>query len=331
MRIFLGRNCLAEIGMLMLLSFGVCGAGRADDDPKPSRASATSAAKPPSTNREESGLTEREQLLLDEVQLLLDNVEQLKKRVGELEAKEHAGNSGAAPASTNATKEVATSERAGIPAVALGTAKAGFTSSSGNSEPGGVASVQTKQEPPAAGAAASNAATNEPKKPIDPFSDADWTWLNGNPRTKEIYWDTKFFTPEIRADTNYVANFNHPTDHTIGGSSELFRSYEVQLEQFGVGGDFHYDNVRARFMTQFGMYSATTPRNDPSPGHGQWDLPTAYRYSVGSIWRISLQRAARHQCRRGNLHVLHRLVQLLQFRQLGLPTILCFLQHSLVL
>ncbi len=112
----------------------------------------------------------------------------------------------------------------------------------------------------------------------EPFSDADWTWLNGNPRTKEIFWDTKFFTPEIRADVNYVSDFNHPTDHSIGGSSELFRSSEVQLEQFGVGGDFHYDNVRARFMTQFGMYSATTPRNDPSPGHGQWDLVSAYRY-----------------------------------------------------
>jgi hypothetical protein len=115
-------------------------------------------------------------------------------------------------------------------------------------------------------------------KKIEPFSDADWTWLNGNPRTKEIFWDTKFFTPEIRADVNYVADFNHPTDHTIGGSSELFRSYEVQLEQLGIGGDFHYDNVRARFMTQLGMYSVTTPRNDPSVGHGQWDLAGAYRY-----------------------------------------------------
>jgi len=113
---------------------------------------------------------------------------------------------------------------------------------------------------------------------IEPFSDADWTWLNGNPRTKEIFWDSKFFTPEIRADVNYVADFNHPTDHSIGGSSELFRSQEVQLEQLGVGGDFHYDNVRARFMTQFGMYSVTTPRNDPSVGHGQWDLANAYRY-----------------------------------------------------
>jgi len=113
---------------------------------------------------------------------------------------------------------------------------------------------------------------------VEPFSDADWTWLNGNPRTKEIFWDTKFFTPEIRFDTNYVFDFNHPTDHSIGGSSELFRSQEVQLEQLGIGGDFHWNNVRGRLMTQFGMYSATTPRNDPSPGHGQWDLVSAYRY-----------------------------------------------------
>jgi Putative beta-barrel porin-2, OmpL-like. bbp2 len=124
---------------------------------------------------------------------------------------------------------------------------------------------------------ASAAAAAKPKY-VEPFSDADWTWLNGRARTKDIYWDTKLFTPEIRADVNYVANFNHPTDHSIGGSSELFRSYEVHLEQLGVGGDFHYENVPARLMTQFGMYSATTPRNDPSPGHGQWDLVLAYRY-----------------------------------------------------
>lgn len=116
------------------------------------------------------------------------------------------------------------------------------------------------------------------KEVAQPFADWDWTWLNGNPRTKEIYWDSKFFTPEIRADINYVYDFNHPTDHTMGGSSELFRTQEVQLEQMGVGGDFHYDNVRARLMTQFGMYSVTTPRNDPSPGHGNWDLANAYRY-----------------------------------------------------
>src|SRR5271156_336660 len=113
---------------------------------------------------------------------------------------------------------------------------------------------------------------------IAPFSDWDWTWLNGNPRTKDAPFDSKFFTPEIRADVTYTYDFNKPIDNTISGSSEIFRSNEIQLEQLGIGGDFHYDNVRARFMTQFGMYSATTPRNDPSPAKGQWDLDTAYRY-----------------------------------------------------
>jgi hypothetical protein len=31
-------------------------------------------------------------------------------------------------------------------------------------------------------------------------------------------------------------------------------------------------------MTQFGLYSQTTPRNDASPSRGQWNLDNAYRY-----------------------------------------------------
>jgi len=77
---------------------------------------------------------------------------------------------------------------------------------------------------------------------------------------------------------DYVYDFNHPKDDTIGGSSEVFRSSEVHVTQLGVGGDFHYDNVRARLMTQFGLYSQTTPRNDASPSRGQWNLDNAYRY-----------------------------------------------------
>src|SRR5579863_1548417 len=112
----------------------------------------------------------------------------------------------------------------------------------------------------------------------EPFAFADWTWLNGNARTKTPAFDSKFFTPEIRADVDYIYDFNRPKDDTIGGSSEVFRSNEIQLTQLGVGGDFHYDNVRARLMTQFGMYSTTTPRNDASPARGQWNLSDAYRY-----------------------------------------------------
>jgi hypothetical protein len=121
------------------------------------------------------------------------------------------------------------------------------------------------------------AAPQVPEK-IAPFSDWDWTWLNGESRNKEVAFDSKFFTPEIRADVTYSYSFNKPIDNSMGGSSELFRSNEIQLEQLGVGGDFHYDNVRARFMTQFGMYSTATIRNDPSYQKGQWQIDDADRY-----------------------------------------------------
>jgi hypothetical protein len=122
--------------------------------------------------------------------------------------------------------------------------------------------------------------TAPPAKPAkaEPFAFADWTWLNGNSRVKDPPFDTKFFTPEVQADVDYIIDLNHPKDDTIGGSSEVFRAYEVQLTQLGVGGDFHFDNVRGRLMTQFGMYSTTTPRNDASPARGQWQLSDAYRY-----------------------------------------------------
>ena len=116
------------------------------------------------------------------------------------------------------------------------------------------------------------------KEKIAPFSDWDWTWLNGYPRNKDTAFDSKFFTPEIRADVTYTYDFNKPVDNSMGGSSELFRSNEIQLEQLGIGGDFHYDNVRARFMTQFGMYSTATVRNDPSYAKGQWNIGEADRY-----------------------------------------------------
>jgi hypothetical protein len=116
-----------------------------------------------------------------------------------------------------------------------------------------------------------------------PFAYGDFTWLNGNPRTKDTVLDTKFFTPEIRFDTNFVVDTNQPRDHSLGGSTEEFRSGEVQVEQASVGGDFHWQNVRGRILTMFGMFATTTPRNDASAGVGQWDLRDAYRY-VSEAW-----------------------------------------------
>jgi hypothetical protein len=79
-------------------------------------------------------------------------------------------------------------------------------------------------------------------------------------------------------DNVYHYEFSDPKDHTISGSSEVFRHGEFQVTQIGIGGDFLYKNVMGRLMTQFGMYSMTTPRNDASPGVGQWQLDNAYRY-----------------------------------------------------
>jgi Putative beta-barrel porin-2, OmpL-like. bbp2 len=135
-----------------------------------------------------------------------------------------------------------------------------------SSEPSPQPAVQTE-----------SSASNKPAK-AEPFAFADWTWLNGNPRTKEPAFDSKFFTPEIRSDVAYHYDFNHPKDDTISGSSEVFRSNEVSLTHLGVGGDFHYDHVRARVFTQFGLYSTATPRNDASYSRGQWQLDNAYRY-----------------------------------------------------
>jgi hypothetical protein len=118
----------------------------------------------------------------------------------------------------------------------------------------------------------------EKPTPTEPFAYADWTWLNGTPRNKDVVWDSKFFTPEIRLDTSFVSSFNHPKDDSLGGSTEIFRSNEIQMDQISFGGDFHWQNVRGRILTLGGMFGVTTPRNDASAGRGQWDLRGAYKY-----------------------------------------------------
>jgi hypothetical protein len=122
------------------------------------------------------------------------------------------------------------------------------------------------------------AAPAAPAAKPDPFAFADFSWLNGNSRQKKPAFDSPVFTLELRVDVNAVHSFNHPVDHTITGSAELARADEFQVQQLGIGGDFHYHNVRARLMTQFGLFSQLAPRNDGSLGRGQWNLSDAYKY-----------------------------------------------------
>jgi hypothetical protein len=129
---------------------------------------------------------------------------------------------------------------------------------------------------------------------VTPYADEDLTWLNGNPRNHMPVFDTNFFTPDIRLDASYIDDFNHPRDHTIGGSTEEFRSNEFQLDQISIGGDFHYDNVHARLLTMWGLFSEAIPDNDASSGSngvGQFNVQNAYRYvseaNAGYHWDVS--------------------------------------------
>jgi hypothetical protein len=144
---------------------------------------------------------------------------------------------------------------------------------------GGGGRAATGQEQATEQPSVSASPSPEPeKKPAEPFVFADFSWMPGNYAAAERPLSTKAFTGEFRLDTAYHLSFNHPQDDTISGSSEVFRHGEFQLTQLGIGGDFSYKNVQGRLMTQFGMYSQTTPRSDASPARGQWNLDNAYRY-----------------------------------------------------
>jgi Putative beta-barrel porin-2, OmpL-like. bbp2/Carboxypeptidase regulatory-like domain len=124
-----------------------------------------------------------------------------------------------------------------------------------------------------------------------PFAVGDLGWMNGTSRATTPVFDTNFFTPEVRFDVNYLQSFNHPVDHTIVGSTEEFRSGEFQITQVSLGGNFHWHNVQARFLSMFGLFAVTTPRNDASSAVGQWDLQGAYKYfseaNAGYHWDVN--------------------------------------------
>jgi Putative beta-barrel porin-2, OmpL-like. bbp2 len=112
----------------------------------------------------------------------------------------------------------------------------------------------------------------------EPFAWADWGWMNGASHQTEFPLDGKVFSGEFTIETEYAYEFSNPKDHTVIGSTAIGRSNEIQIEHLGVGGDFHWKGARGRIMTQLGTYATMTPRNDASPGRGQWDLADAYRY-----------------------------------------------------
>src|SRR5258708_3115948 len=156
-------------------------------------------------------------------------MEQLERRVAELEAK----NSVSVPsvsAAGAATQLVA-------PSVARGQPAASMAATDASAAPSEVSVVLPNSGgAPASTVVSANAAAIGPpqatekgksgaakRQTAEPFAFADFTWLNGNARTKDTPYATSFFTPEIRADVDYNYSFNHPKDDTIRVSSASFR------------------------------------------------------------------------------------------------------------
>ena len=214
-------------------------------------------------------LTEREAQLLA-------RIDRLEERLAAMEAAEKPLN---AASPTAASKSLAAKAEAQMPTPPPKAADA--------PSPQKQAPVPAAPPPPAAPPSLPEALQAPTPGPavdnVTPFAYGDFTWLNGTPRNKDTVLDTKFFTPEVRFDTNFMVDFNQPKDHTMGGATESFRSGEFQMDQISFGGDFHWQNVRGRVLTMNGLFATTTPRNDGSAGVGQWDARGAYKY-VSEAW-----------------------------------------------
>src|SRR6266478_3801601 len=177
--------------------------GKGEPPAKPAAAAKIEAPAP---------LTERERWLLD-------RVEQLEKRVADLESK---GNAPAAPAGAASSSQSGSLSPAASAAVASAT---GVTPAPTAAEANANVIPAEKALASVSPQALEKGKSGAAKAPAtEPFAFADFTWLTGNTRTKESPMDTKFFTPEIRADVDYIYDFNHPKDNTISGSSEVFRA-----------------------------------------------------------------------------------------------------------
>jgi hypothetical protein len=255
---FVKKSLLPTL-ICFLLAIGLARRSEAQASPAPGDNTSTTRANPPANTAEAATDDDIPPAIARELAAL-------KARIAQLEAAQRMQAAQTVAPATTATPPPADPRAAATVAAISNVVPAMSTSKAVEASP----VVQDSQK---GTAAASGQAT-----PSAPFAYADWTWLNGNPRNKDTVWDSKFFTPEVRVDAHFIMDLNHPRDDTMGGSTEMFRSNELQLEQVSFGGNFHWQNVQARILTMNGMFGVTTPRNDASPGRGQWDLRGAYKY-----------------------------------------------------
>src|SRR5271166_4928660 len=244
-------NCLLRTMAGVTLAITLTAGAQAPAAQAPAANSNTGTSAAPAAGSNSSSTSNEE---------ILRELGEMKARIAQLEAE------------LKARGEAASAEK---DANALRTAA---EAASGKAAPAAQAAQPVVAQAPAAPAApAAPELTAEVTTKEAPFP-GDWTWLNSNGRVKDLPMATKYFTPEIRFDANYIFDYNRPKDDSMGGSTEMFRANEWQLEQVSVGGDFRIQNTRGRILTMGGLFATTTPRNDASYNRGQWNLKDAYRY-----------------------------------------------------
>src|SRR5271166_2109790 len=249
-------NCLLRTMAGVTLAITLTAGAQAPAAQAPAANSNTGTSAAPAAGSNSSSTSNEE---------ILRELGEMKARIAQLEAE------------LKARGEAASAEK---DANALRTAA---EAASGKAAPAAQAAQPVVAQAPAAPAApAAPELTAEVTTKEAPFP-GDWTWLNSNGRVKDLPMATKYFTPEIRFDANYIFDYNRPKDDSMGGSTEMFRANEWQLEQVSVGGDFRIQNTRGRILTMGGLFATTTPRNDASVNRGQWNLADAYRY-VSEAW-----------------------------------------------
>ena len=263
-KLLAGESVPAEVGVAAL------------EEPEMPTQDAAAASRVTSSRQSVSSDDELLPAMAKELQALREETEAMRQRIEQLETQLRNRLTREQPA----TAAEAISDKVGDPAAVLAAASrpvVGSLSAPGvaqdSSGPHGANALPAVSE----AQQQSLAASAKPQAAV-PFAFADFTWLNGTPRNKDTVWDSKYFTPEFRVDSSFMLDYNHPVDHTMGGSAESLRSGEWQVEQLSFGGDLHVGPVRGRILTMNGMFSTSTPRSDASAGVGNWDLRTAYRY-----------------------------------------------------
>jgi hypothetical protein len=113
--------------------------------------------------------------------------------------------------------------------------------------------------------------------PAAPFAFADFSWIPGNAGASEKPLTFRAVHRRIPGGCRLPQQLREPEGQHDLRLERGLPPRRVPVTQLGIGGDFSHKNVMGRLMTQFGVYSVTTPRNDARPGRGQWRLDDAVR------------------------------------------------------